>query len=62
MSSKPNKERYDNENVEGSPKQNMPGQGREPGQQQGQPGQSQQKDDQFGQQGNRGGEQKGGQR
>lgn len=60
MSSKPNKERY-NENLEDQGKQNMPGQSREPGQQQGQPGQSQQKDDQSGQQGNRGGEQKGGQ-
>lgn len=61
MSSKPNKERY-NEDVEDSTKPNTPGQSREPGQQYGQPGQSQQKDDQFGQQGNRGGEQKGGQR
>ena len=59
MSSKPNKERYNNENVEDPTKPNMPGQSREPNQQQGQP---QQKDDQFNQQGNRGGEQKSGQR
>ena len=61
MSSKPNKERYDNEKVEDPANKDMPGQSRQPNQQ-GQPGQPQQKDDQFGQQGNRGGEQKGGQR
>lgn len=61
MSSKPNKERYENENVGDPTKNNMPGQSREPNQQ-GQTGQPQQKDDQYGQQGNRGGEQKSGQR
>ena len=61
MSSKPNKERYDNENVEDPTNKDMPGQSRQPNQQ-GQPGQPQQKDDQSGQQGNRGGEQKSGQR
>jgi hypothetical protein len=61
MSSKPNKERYDNENVGDPNKKDMPGQSRQPNQQ-GQPGQPQQKDDQSGQQGNRGGEQKSGQR
>ena len=61
MSSKPNKERYDNENVEDPNKMDMPGQPRQPNQQ-GQPGQPQQKDDQSGQQGKGGGEQKSGQR
>jgi len=61
MSSKPNKERYDNENVADPTQKDMPGQSGQPNQQ-GQPGQPKQKDDQFGQQGNRGGEQKSGQR